>query len=187
MGVRGEGTDPSPPGWGRGQGCSCVWSNGLHTGSAVPAWGPWSLQAQVPAPRGEGSPAEVSLAGAGVPSPARPWPGPALTLRGLEMGTPSDHHRLGDHQLLKSRSHLVCAGDGVSRGVSGRGDSQEFPPPTPGLCRGLRGLPRGVAVVRPLRAGALDAPTSTPPEASPGAGGPGRWRGSPRGCTSGQR
>ena len=58
MGVRGERHLPRPPGWGlgRGQDCSCVWSNGLHAGSSCSSLGPWAPPELVSSPGGRGVP-----------------------------------------------------------------------------------------------------------------------------------
>lgn len=81
-----RGTDPGPPGWGGGRAVRVVcWP---PQEAAVPVWGPGHPLSWVPAPGGRGSPAEVSLAGAGSPSPARPGPAQHSRCRGLGRSAP---------------------------------------------------------------------------------------------------
>ncbi|XP_060262084.1 uncharacterized protein LOC132657145 [Ovis aries] len=104
------------------------------------------------------------------------------------MGAPQRPPQAGGPSAPKSRSHLVCAGDGVSRESAAVGTLGNSLRQRQG-CRGAQGPATGCGCGEAsCGAGALDAPhTSTPPEASPGAGGPGRWRGSPREAASGRR
>lgn len=104
------------------------------------------------------------------------------------MGAPQRPPQAGGPSAPKSRSHLVCAGDGVSRESAAVGTLGNSLRQRQG-CRGAQGPATGCGCGEAsCGAGALDAPhTSTPPEASPEAGGPGRWRGSPREAASGRR
>lgn len=183
-----RGTYPSPPGRGGGRAAAACGLTASTQEAAAPVWGPGHPLSWVPAPGGEGSLAEVSLAGAGVPSPARPGPAQHSSCGGWEMGVPQRPPQAGGPSAPKSRSHLVCAGDGVSRESAAVGTLGNSLRQRQG-CRGAQGLATGCSCGEASwGAGALGTPdTSTPPEASPGAGGPGRWRGSPREAASGRR
>lgn len=150
MGVRGERHLPRPPGggWGGGRTVAVCGLTASMQEAAAPVWGPGHPLSWSPALGGGVSLAEVSLPGAGVPSPARPGPAQHSQWGGWEMGALQQPPQAEDPSAPKSRSHLVRAGDRVSResaavGTLGNSLRQRR------AVGGRRGLPRGVAVVRP--------------------------------------
>ena len=157
-----------------------MWSNGLHAGSSCPSLGPWAprtglqprgagcLQLRSPCP-GQGSPAQPGLAQPGTHG------------GGAERWVPSRGRQLLNLEAVSSAMEAWSALSQWPWGLSG------IPSANAGAVGGRRGLLWGAAVMRPAGEWAPPTPLPPPPEISLGAGGLGRWSGSPREAASGRR